>query len=175
VTRLRGWDFSTPTGIPEGYDAADVNGALSAPSSAEIEASIAATIYSVWRGQFIKNTIDAVLGAGNLPRPSSALTVTALKNLLDNFATRNGAGASGVQFFNVPGVANTAATAPTRRDILILASMADTLGLLASEPFERWLPVRCGVQCQQQVQAFAGQPELFIGQAQGTPGLGQLP
>ena len=45
----------------------------------------------------------------------------------------------------------------------------------ASEPFERWLPVRCGVQCQQQVQAFAGQPELVIGQAQGTPGLGQLP
>jgi penicillin amidase len=135
VNRLRTWDFSTPTGIPEGYDAADVNGALSAPSSAEIQNSIAATLYSVWRGQFIKNTIDAVLGAGNLPRPSSTLTVTALKNLLDNFDTRGGAGASGVQFFNVPGVPNTAATAPTRRDILILTSMADTLALLASEGF----------------------------------------
>ena len=135
VNRLRTWDFSTPTGIPEGYDAADVNGALSAPSSAEVQSSIAATLYSVWRGQFIKNTIDAVLGAGNLPRPSSANTVTALKNLLDNFGTRNGAGASGVQFFNVPGVPNDATTAPTRRDILILASMADTLTLLASEGF----------------------------------------
>lgn len=135
VNRLRTWDFSTPTGIPEGYDAADVNGVLAAPSSAEIESSISATIYSVWRGQIIKNTIDAVLGAGNLPRPSSASTVTALKNLLDNFATRGGAGASGVQFFNVPGVPNSAETAPLRRDILILASLRDALDLLASEAF----------------------------------------
>ncbi|HYR28907.1 MAG TPA: penicillin acylase family protein, partial [Thermoanaerobaculia bacterium] len=135
VARMRTWDFSTPTGIPEGYDAADVNGALTPPSTAEIESSISATIYSTWRGQFIKNTIDAVLGVGNLPRPSSANTVSALKNLLDNFATRGGAGASGVQFFNVPGVPNTAETATARRDILILASLRDALDLLASEPF----------------------------------------
>ena len=135
VTRLRNWDFSTPTGILEGYDAADQNGVTSPPSTAEIQNSIAATLYSVWRGQFIKNTIDAVLTAGNLPRPNSQLTVTALKNLLDNFDQRGGAGASGVQFFNVPGVPNTAATAPTRRDILILASMRDTLALLASDEF----------------------------------------
>lgn len=135
VTRLRDWDFSTPTGIPEGYDAADVNGALSAPSSAEIDASVAATLYSVWRGQFIKNTVDAVLGAGNLPRPSSALIVTALRNLLENYDTRHGAGASGVQFFNVPGIPNDQANAAARRDILILKSVADTLQLLAGEPF----------------------------------------
>lgn len=135
INRMRTWDFSTPTGIPEGYDAADVNGVLTPPSSAEIEASINATIYSVWRGQFIKNTIDAVLGAGNLPRPSSASTVAALKNLLDNFGTRAGAGASGVQFFNVPGIPNTAETAPARRDILVLKSLSDALALLASEEF----------------------------------------
>lgn len=135
VTRLRAWDFSTPTGIAEGYDAADVNGALSSPSTAEVEASIAATIYSVWRGQFIKNTIDALLGAGGLPRPSSALTVAALKNLLENYGTRHGAGASGVQFFNVPPMANTAETGPARRDILILKSVADALELLSSEQF----------------------------------------
>ena len=135
VNRLRTWDFSTPTGIPEGYDAADVNGELSAPSSAEIEASIAATLYSVWRGQFIKNTIDAVLGAGGLPTPTSAEYLTALKNLLENFDTRHGAGASGVQFFNVPPMPNDASTAAARRDILILKSMADTLALLASEDF----------------------------------------
>ena len=135
VNRLRTWDFSTPTGIPEGYDAADVNGELSAPSSAEIEASIAATLYSVWRGQFIKNTIDAVLGAGGLPTPPSAEYLTALKNLLENFDTRHGAGASGVQFFNVPPMPNDASTAAARRDILILKSMADTLALLASEDF----------------------------------------
>ena len=135
VNRLRTWDFSTPTGIPDGYDAADVIGQPSAPSSAEIEASIAATIYSVWRGQFIKNTIDAVLGAGNLPRPSSQLTVSALRNLLENFPTRHGAGVSGVNFFNVPPIPNTAETGPTRRDILILKSLADALTLLSSNEF----------------------------------------
>ena len=136
VERLRTWDFSTPTGIREGYDAADVNGVLGEPSSAEIQSSIAATLYSVWRGQFIKNTIDAVLNAGNIqPRPSSDLVVTALKNLLDNFETRGGAGASGVQFFNVPGVTPSLANAPIRRDILMLASMRDTLTLLASDEF----------------------------------------
>jgi len=135
VNRLRTWDFSTPTGLPEGYDSADVNGVLAAPSSAEIDASVAATIYSVWRGQFIKNTIDAVLSAGNLPRPPSAQYITALKNLLDNYDTRYGAGASGVQFFNVPPMANDATTAAARRDILILKSVADTLALLAGESF----------------------------------------
>src|SRR5687768_4754470 len=136
VERLRHWDFTTPTGIPEGYDSADVNGALSSPTSAEIDASIAATIYSVWRGQFIKNTIDAVLGAGNLPRPPSAQAMTALKNLLDNYDTRHGAGASGVQFFNVPPMENNAQTASLRRDILILKSVADALSLLASDEFK---------------------------------------
>lgn len=136
VTRLRTWDFSTPTGIPEGYDAADQNGALSPPSSAEIESSIAATIYSVWRGQILKNTINAVLVAGNLPRPDSRLTLTALKNLLDNYGTRHGAGASGVPFFNVPGIPNTQETAAARRDILILKSLADTLALLATDEFK---------------------------------------
>lgn len=136
VNRLRTWDFSTPTGIPEGYDAADVNGQLSPPSTAEIESSIAATIYSVWRGQFIKNTVDAVLGAGNLPRPSAQLIMTALRNLLEHYDTRHGAGASGVNFFNVPPLANTAETAPARRDILILKSMVDTLTLLASDEFK---------------------------------------
>jgi penicillin amidase len=135
VNRLRAWDFTTPTGIPEGYDAADVNGALSAPSSAEVQSSVAATLYSVWRGQLIKNTIDAVLGAGNLPRPPSDRYVVALRNLLENYDTRGGAGVSGVQFFNVPGIPNNATTAPTRRDILMLASMADALALLAGDAF----------------------------------------
>lgn len=136
VNRLRTWDFTTPTGIPEGYDAADQNGTLAAPSSAEIDASIAATIYSVWRGQIIKNTIDAVLTVGNLPRPGSEQVVTALRNLLENYNARSGAGASGVHFFNVPPMANTAETAPARRDILILKSVADALALLAGDDFK---------------------------------------
>ena len=135
VGRLESWDFTTPTGIPEGYDAADENGALSPPSEDEVDASIAATLYSVWRGQFIKNTIDAVLSTGGLPRPSSASAVTALRNLLENYDTNHGFGASGLPFFNVPGIPNTPETAADRRDILILASLADTLGLLAGEDF----------------------------------------
>lgn len=137
VGRLATWNFSTPTGIPEGYDAADVNGALSAPSQAEIDASIAATIYSTWRGQFIKNTIDPVLAAANnLPQAPREMTVTSLRVLLENFGTRYGAGASGLNFFNVPGIPNTAETAGTRRDLLILKSLADSLALLASDEFK---------------------------------------
>lgn len=154
VARLANWNFSTPTGIPEGYDGSDVDGVpspapmpgLSVPSAAEIQASVAATIYSVWRGQILKNTIGAVLSAGNLPPPGGSstgsvpsqggpLVVVALRNLLDNYSTRHGFGASGVQFFNVPGIPNTPETGAARRDVLILKSLADSLDLLASEEF----------------------------------------
>jgi penicillin G amidase len=131
VSRLASWNFSTPTGIPEGYDAADVNGQLSPPTTAEIEASVAATLYSVWRGQILKNTIDIVLAQGPLPSPNGNLAVTALKNLFDTFPERGGHGASGINFFNVPGVDDAAA----RRDILVLKSLLDTLNLLASDEF----------------------------------------
>lgn len=136
VNRLRNWNFTTPTGIAEGFDSADENGALSAPSASEIDASIAATIYSVWRGQIIKNTIDAVLGAGKLPKPGSTLAVAALRNLLENYETRHGFGASGLPFFNVPGIPNTPETGAARRDLLILKSLADSLTLLASDEFK---------------------------------------
>jgi penicillin amidase len=137
VGRLAAWDHTTPTGIPEGYDAADVNGVPSPPSAAEVEASIAATIYSVWRGQMIGNTIDATLGGIEgalgvpMPRPGSRESVIALRNLLDNFGANAGIGASGVNFFNVPGVTDAA----TRRDILILKSLGDALDLLAGPAF----------------------------------------
>jgi penicillin amidase len=141
VALLGTWDFTTPTGIAEGYDASDVNGTLSPPSEAEIQASVAATIYSVWRGQFIKNSVDALLGgiaaqAGiDIPRPGSQQVVTALRNLLENHDTSFGYGASGLPFFNVPGIAPTPDTALDRRDIIILASLADTLQLITGEEF----------------------------------------
>jgi penicillin amidase len=142
VGRLRGWDFTTPTGIPEGFDASDPDqdGNLQTPSPKEIASSVAATLYSVWRGQFIRNTIDAALTPFGLPVPDSQQALTALRHLLDagrraevpifndNFS---GVGASGVNFFNVPGVANAA----DRRDVLILQSLADALKRLAGEPF----------------------------------------
>ena len=132
VERLRAWDYSTPTGVEEGYDASDENGHRTAPSGTEIEHSIAATIYSVWRGRMIANTIDQVLDTIGLPRPPSSLSMTALRNLFDKYDTQSGFGASGLNFFNVPGVDDPWA----RRDILILKSVQDALGLLAGSQFE---------------------------------------
>lgn len=137
VARLSNWDFSTPTGIPQGYDASDVNGQLSTPSQTEIANSVAATIYSVWRGQFIGNTIDTVIGAieqqagMSLPRPGSQETMSTLRNFFDNWEETKGVGASGISFFNVPGVTD----ADTRRDILILKSIGDAAALITSEQF----------------------------------------
>ena len=51
VERIGAWNHTTPTGVASGYDAADVNGQLAAPSPQEIARSVAATIYSVWRGR----------------------------------------------------------------------------------------------------------------------------
>ena len=131
VRRLGQWDFTTPTGIPEGYDSSDIDGRLSAPSSGERASSVAATIYSVWRGQFIRNTLDAPLAAFGLPVVDDLHALPALRNLLDRFPAANGVGASGLNFFNVPGVASAA----DRRDVLILKSLADSLALLSGAPF----------------------------------------
>jgi len=58
--------------------------------------------------------------------------LSALRNLLDNFAARKGEGASGVDFFVVPGIDD----ANDRRDIVILKSLKDALDLLASDAFK---------------------------------------
>jgi penicillin amidase len=132
VGRLAAWDFTTPTGVPEGYDFVDVDGVRSPPTSAEIDASVAASIYSVWRGQMIDNTIDTTLAAlGGLPGPGSGEAMKALRNLLDNYDANGGVGSSGVDFFAVPGVANPA----DRRDVVILQSLVDALDLLAGPDF----------------------------------------
>jgi penicillin amidase len=134
VRRFAAWRLTAPTGIPGGYDANDTNGVLAAPTSEEIDESVAATIYSVWRGQFIRNTIDATLEAVplppriTLPKPGEQLSLTALKNLLER--PRPGIGASGLNFFNAP-----AASSEDRRDIVILASLAGALGRLADSEF----------------------------------------
>jgi penicillin amidase len=131
VGRLAEWDFSTPTGLVEGFDASDADGMPSVPDEEELADSVAATIYSVWRSEFVKNTIDAPLNALGLPVPGSDRAMTALRNLLDNFDSTGGVGASGIDFFIVPGVDDPA----DRRDILILRSLADALVSLAGEDF----------------------------------------
>lgn len=136
VERLRKWNFSTPTGIFEGYDDTDINGSTATPTPVEIDNSVGATIYGMWRGQMLRNTIDAVLAAGPLPAPGGEQAVVALKNLFVNFPTRRGLGASGINFFNVPEVTPTATNAELRRDLIILKSLADGLARLASDEFK---------------------------------------
>ncbi|MGD9583336.1 MAG: penicillin acylase family protein [Lysobacterales bacterium] len=133
VARLADWDFSTPTGITEGYDPGDVPFALAPPSAAEIGHSVAATIFSMWRGQAVKNVIDASLTrvglGGALPDGDSAYV--ALKHQLDVFDSQQGVGASGLNFFQVAGAPGAAEA----RDFLLLKSLADALDLLASPAF----------------------------------------
>jgi penicillin amidase len=123
VTRLGGWNFSTPTGVPEGYDAGDVDGSRSPPTQAEIDASVAATIYSLWRGQALALVVDAPLVARGLGSflPGGDQAMTALRHLLET----GGTGASGIVFF-----AN-----PTQRDVLLLTALRNALGLAAGPAF----------------------------------------
>ena len=130
VNRLAAWDFTTPTGIPQGYDAADRDGALGVPSANEIADSVAATLYAVWRSQALAGIVDAPLGA--LPKPDGSEAVTALRHLLDDFASAHGVGASGVNFFAVPGITDPAAA----RDYLLLHSLSAGLGLLSGPAFD---------------------------------------
>lgn len=143
VARLAAWDFTTPTGIPEGFDASDVNGQRLQPTAEEIADSVAATIYSVWRGQFIGNTVDALiggieqqggLGAGSLPRPGNQEVMNLLRHLLDNWEETQGVGAAGLPFFNLPPAAGNP-PADIKRDIILLQSIAGALELITSEEF----------------------------------------
>jgi penicillin amidase len=131
IERLRSWDRTTPTGIPEGYDAADRDGELSAPSDAEVAHSVAATIYSAWRSRAIANTIDATVERLGLARPGDDTAVADLRHLLDNYDTTGGVGSSAVDFFVVPG-----ATSPEdERDVVLLRSLAEALDRLAGPSF----------------------------------------
>ena len=131
VGRLEAWDHTTPTGIPEGYDASDEGGVLSAPSSAEIANSVAATIYAVWRARIVDNTIDRTLLALGLNPPDDFQTLTALRRLFDRYPTHHGVGVSGVDFFDVPGVSDP----DDQRDVLVLQSLREALDELASPAF----------------------------------------
>ena len=131
VGRLAKWNHTTPTGIREGYDASDVDGRLRDPSSAEVRASVAATIYSVWRGQYARNVVDVHLAPYPVPLPGSDEVMKALKTLLTRFDDHGGVGLSGIDFYAVPGVDSAA----DRRDVLLLKSVADALDLLAGDGF----------------------------------------
>jgi penicillin G amidase len=149
--RLALWDFSTPTGIAEGFDvsigccalrappvageagSSDVRGARTPPSEGEIAASVAATLYATFRGELVREVIDSKLAPFGLPTPGSQQAMTALRNLFDTFGTRHGIGASGIDFFAVPGLS---ASAEDRRDFVVLHSLAKALELLAGPSFQ---------------------------------------
>jgi penicillin amidase len=127
IERLRGWDFSTPTGIPEGYDDTDVNGERT-PSvpEPEVRASVAATLYNVWRGQAIRRIVDATLAGVGLG-VGSGDALKALHHLLDE-APFDGVGQSGLAFFPEP----AGWAAADRRDHALLSALGAALDRLAS-------------------------------------------
>jgi len=133
VARLAKWSYNTPTGIAQGYDPGDNPANMTNPSQQEAADSVAATIYTVWRGQMVRSTIDATLtrvGLGSYLPPDDT-SLVGLRNLLDNFASNRGAGASGLNFFQASG-----ATSPeSARDIVILQSLRAGLNQLASDAF----------------------------------------
>jgi len=134
VGRLAQWDFTSPTGVDGGYDGAGAGAGPRPPTEAEARNSVATTIYNVWRSRILHNTIIAALdrvGLANL-QPGSDRELVDLRYMLDNFSTKHGVGASGINFFEVPGVNLPPVV---RRDVILLRSLKEALEQLAGEPF----------------------------------------
>lgn len=133
VTRLMAWDFSTSTGIPKGYDPGDDPANLPQPSAEEVANSVAATIWSVFRGQLTRFVVDETLTALGLGDflPSNGLAYKAVYHLLSTFDQSQGFGASGIDFFQAP----AGTTRPEGRDYVLLGMLGRALGLLASDEF----------------------------------------
>ncbi len=133
IARLSAWDYSTPTGIREGFDPGDNPNALPQPSQAEIDASVAATLWATWRSAAVRSTIDATLARAGLGSalPGAGDAYTGLKFLLDNFDALGGRGVSGLDFFRVEGAPTSAAA----RDFLLLKALQDSLDALAGPAY----------------------------------------
>lgn len=127
------WDFSTPTGIRLGYDSF-VPYNQSDPSEATINNSISTTIYSVWRSNMVRSTLDGVLASRKLNQvPGDQLAIAALRNLLENFSTNRGLGKSGLPFLGAADLPD--ATPEVQRDLTILRALKKTLDDLAGNNF----------------------------------------
>ncbi|MEM7410396.1 MAG: penicillin acylase family protein [Myxococcota bacterium] len=130
--RLEHWDFSTPTGLDEGWDASDFFGFRfplnhrKGGGQAEIDASVAATLYNMWRGFAVRNIVDARLAGFGLGAGSTE-ALKALHNLLDQ-APYTGIAAAGIDWIPEP----AALDAEDRRDLALLQAMRDALDQLAS-------------------------------------------
>ncbi len=130
--RLAVWDFSTPTGIPEGYDQHDHDGDRALPVfDSEANKSVAATIYNMWRAKLLRALINARLAALGVPGVGSSDALKATHHLLleDPF---DGVGHSGVDFFPEPAILTDPAD---RRDAVLLEALREALDALASDTF----------------------------------------
>jgi penicillin amidase len=131
IGRLAGWDFSSPTGIPEGYDAADVDGVPDPLVTPEEAAhSVAATLYTIWRGHLVDAVLnDPMVDLGLSPIGDASL------NFIHQLVSRDpftGLGpASGVDFFPEP----AALPAADRRDAVLLGALREALDDLASNRY----------------------------------------
>jgi penicillin amidase len=143
IGRLRRWDGTASTGIVQGYDFRDKPGELEEPSEKDIASSVAASVYAAWRSSVLSTVINGTLDRLHLqlpallqsqlqlPAPIDEDSLTALRNLVDHFESNGGKGASGVDFFAVPGMANAA----DRRDFVLLSSLRAGLDMLSSPAF----------------------------------------
>ncbi len=140
IALISEWDYSTPTGVTAGYDAGDDPFNLPVPDQNEINHSVAATIWAMWRSMVVQNTIDATMkgidaaiGQNLLaPQlPGGRVAYNDLKHLLDNWQAQKGVGASGINFFTNP----QAPTPEDARDYVLLASLKQALDKLASDDF----------------------------------------
>ena len=130
--RLGDWDGSTPTGIPEGYDHHDTDGKRTpSVTPEEAQASVAATLYNVWRAKLIRALIDARLAALGVPGVGSGDALKAVHHLLAE-EPFDGVGASGVDFFPEPAAL---ADPGDRRDHALLTALGTALDALASDDF----------------------------------------
>jgi penicillin G amidase len=92
-----------------------------------VKRSIAATIYSVWRGKAIANGVDLTLQGLGVPTPGSGEAIKALRHLME----RSGIGLSTIDFFGWAPLP----TAAERRDFVALKSLGDALDALAGPDF----------------------------------------
>ena len=131
VQRLSAWDFSHPTGIPEGYDSADIDGERGPVSATEAAHSVAATVYVNWRAELIRRTVATAMANLGLRHPYDGEKLKAIVYLLQQ-QPFTGAGASGIDFF--PG--DAALQPAERRDVLLLESLRGALDVLKGPKYE---------------------------------------
>jgi penicillin amidase len=122
---LSTWDYSTPTGLAEGWDAGDDPTMAVEPDMTEVRNSAAATVFAAWRSRLVQNTIDAVLTAIGLGDflPGSTVAQRAFALHLLAYPVNGGVGQSGLDFFSA-GLPQTVA-----------GSLQQALDLLASDEF----------------------------------------